>query len=52
MANGTASPLSDWLSPMCAVGEQIESEFGLDLEHRSAPGPHWFDQRREEPTNS
>ena len=29
VTNGTPSPLSDRLSPMCAIGEQIESEFGL-----------------------
>ena len=29
MTNGTPSPLSDRLSPMCAIDEQIESEFDL-----------------------
>ena len=29
VTNGTPSPLSNRLSPMCAIGEQIESEFGL-----------------------
>ena len=29
MANGTASPFSNRLPPMHAVGEQMESEFGL-----------------------
>ena len=37
VANGTVPPLSNRLSSLCTVGEQMESEFSLDLEHRSAP---------------
>ena len=33
MVNGTPQLLSNRLSPMCAVSEQMEGWFGLDREH-------------------